>query len=102
MTSYKKLTPVQILDFQQKTKKEFVKYNHYGECVSSYMNVKEKDRFYRKVFHIKVIQRNGIATAKEYNNLILKKYGSILSFANNFHSKSNIYFGHTCIYNILF
>ncbi|WP_024787201.1 MULTISPECIES: CHAP domain-containing protein [unclassified Lebetimonas] len=166
---YKKLTPVQILDFQQKTKKEFVKYNHYGECVSSYMNVKEKannynmndkyqcselvNRFYRKVFHIKVIQRNGIATAKEYNNLTgsfnskkikviyyqvsninikvkprasfafknindikrkgdnyiySKKFnrifeehppvnGSILSFANNFHSKSNIYFGHTCI-----
>ena len=167
--SFKQLTPVKLPEYHQKNQNEFVKYNHYGQIISTYMNVRQKgnnynmsdkyqcselvNRFYKKVFHIKVTQRNGIITAKEYNNLtgtfkgkpiqtvyyqvshislkvkpggsfalknigdikrkgniyiyskdfnnIFKKYppvnGTVLSFANNFHSKSGIYFGHTAI-----
>lgn len=151
------------------SKYEFVRLPTYGQKISSYMGVWQRannfdmskhyqcselvNRFYKKVFHIRTIQRNGIVTAKEYNllkgryndnlvkiiyyplthiNLIVKplasfalnkiydihrignRYiydksfnktfqmhpptnGSILSFANNFHSKSGIYFGHTAI-----
>ena len=166
--SYKNLIPVKLPNAHI-SNYEFIKLPKYGHKIYSYMGVWERannfnmskhyqcselvNRFYRKVFHIKVIQRNGIVTAKEYNGLkstynglpieiiyyplidinlkvkplasfplskifdihrkgniyiynksfnkIFQKHpptnGTILSFANNFHSKSGIYFGHTAI-----
>lgn len=165
---FDKLVPVTLPDAKT-SGTEFVKLPKYGQEISSYMGVKQKanniamskhyqcselvNRFYRKIFHIRLVQRNGIVTAKEYDGLhgmydnrtvkikyyqvtnanltvkprasfaLSKVYdiyrvgndyiynkafnntfknnppanGSILSFANNFHSKYGIYFGHTAI-----
>lgn len=167
-TPFDKLVPVNLPNAKI-SNKEFTRLPSYSNVVSSYLGVKQKanniamskryqcselvNRFYRKIFDINIVQRNGIITAKEYNKLsgmyddrpIKIKYyqvthanltvkprasfalskiydiyrkgndyiydklfnnvfknnppvnGSILSFANNFHSKYGIYFGHTAI-----
>ncbi len=167
-TPFDKLIPLNLPNAKT-TNKEFVRLPSYSDVVSSYLGVKQKanniamskryqcselvNRFYRKIFDINIVQRNGIVTAKEYNKLVgmydgrpikIKYYqvthsnlkvkprasfalskvydiyrvgndyiydkffnntfknnppidGSILSFANNFHSKYGIYFGHTAI-----